>query len=377
MTPAGFLLAGLLASLVALTACSDKPAEKKPGPPSTLITATQATAQTLEVTESTLGALESVIDPKIAAEVAGRVIKLHVRSGQTVKRGQLLAEIDATDAAGQHHVEQAEISRLLSLLAQQERVVARQNELVAKNFISRNAGDDATAQRDALKSQLAAARARATVSAHSVSRTRITSPVDGVIEVQIAAVGDYLKIGDPLLRLISNRRLRANLPFPESTGRRLMRGQTVRLTSPLAPGKIIEGRIEDIRPALLETSRSLEAIARFDNPAGAGELMSGGSVNAQVIIERKESAVMVPEQSVVLRPAGKVVYLIDGGTARQRPVETGARQSGKIEIVKGLAAGETIALDGAGFLSDGAAISVHERSQPPGAPATKAAEPAR
>jgi len=67
---------------------------------------------------------------------------------------------------------------------------------------------------------------------------------------------------------------------------------------------------------------------------------------------------MVPEQSVVLRPVGKVVYAVQEGVARQRVVETGLRQNGMQEIVKGLAAGETIAADGAGYLTDGAAVSL-------------------
>ena len=67
---------------------------------------------------------------------------------------------------------------------------------------------------------------------------------------------------------------------------------------------------------------------------------------------------MVPEQSVVLRPAGKVVYALDNGTARQRVVETGMRQEGMQHVTKGLAAGESIAVDGAGFLTDGAAVTV-------------------
>jgi RND family efflux transporter MFP subunit len=364
VTRTGLFPVALLAILAALAGCSDKPVGKKPGPPATLITVTQAKSQPLDVIESTLGAVEAVIDPKVAAEVPGRVLKIYVRSGNTVKKGQLLAELDPTDATGQHHAEQAETARLRSLLAQQERVVTRQNELVSRNFISRNASEDAAAQRDALKSQLTAAQARTAVAAHGLARTRITSPVDGTIEVQIAATGDYLKVGDPLVRLISNSRLRANLPFPESAAGRLKRGLTVRLSSPLVPGKVIVGLIEDIRPTLLETSRSLEVIARFDNPAGAEELKSGGSVNAEVIIERKEAAVMVPEQSVVLRPAGKVVYLIANGAARQQRVEAGAKQSGMIEILKGVQAGDTIALDGAGFLSDGAAVTVKETSQP-------------
>ncbi len=71
-----------------------------------------------------------------------------------------------------------------------------------------------------------------------------------------------------------------------------------------------------------------------------------------------DGALMVPEQSVVLRPAGKVVYALEGNVARQRVVETGMRQDGLQQIVKGLAAGETVAADGAGFLTDGAAVTV-------------------
>ena len=370
------LFASLLASLITLSACSEKPAETKTGPPPALITVTQAQAMLLEVIEQTLGSLEAVNDPKIAAEVAARIVKITVRAGQPVKKGQLLAELDTQDAGNQHSADRAEIARIESLLAQQNRVVTRQNELVAKNFISKNASDDATAQRDALKSQLAAARARSGISGNAVSKARVIAPFDGVIEEQIASAGDYLKIGDPIFRLVSNARLRAHLPFPESAGQRLMRGQPVRLTSPLSPGVIIEGEVEDIRPTLSETSRSIDVIARFDNPAGAGELRGGGSVDASVVIGSKESAVMVPEQSVVLRPAGKVVYVIVDGKAEQRKVEAGTRQKGKIEIIKGIAAGDTIALDGAGFLSNGAAVSIQERNKP-ASPAAKPAEAAK
>ncbi|MBI2307218.1 MAG: efflux RND transporter periplasmic adaptor subunit [Rhodocyclales bacterium] len=360
------VLAG--AAALALAACGDKPVEKKSGPPPTLITVTRAQAMPLEIVERTLGSLEAVIDPKVAAEVPGRVIRLAVRAGQKVRKGQLLAELDTVDAAGQERADRAEIARIESLLAQQERVVARQNELVARNFISRNAADDATALRDALRSQLAMARARAGISGHALQRTRITSPVDGTIEVQIASVGDYLKVGDPLVRLVSNTRLRANLPFPEAVAERLKPGQTVRLVSPLRPGRVIEASIHDIRPTLIETSRAVEAIARFDNLADGGELRGGSSVDATVVIGRKEKAVMLPEQSVVLRPAGKVVYVIDNDKARQRIVTTGAKQAGLIEIVEGIAAGETVALDGAGFLTDGGTVSVHRRDA--AAPAT-------
>jgi hypothetical protein len=86
-------------------------------------------------------------------------------------------------------------------------------------------------------------------------------------------------------------------------------------------------------------------------------------VNATVVIARREDAVLVPEQSVVLRPAGKVVYAVADGRAQQRIVEVGAKRGGLVEIVKGLADGETVALDGAGFLTHNAAVTVKETAR--------------
>lgn len=355
----------VLLVVAALVAACEKPAEKKVVPP-TLITVVQAQATLLETSEQTLGSLEAVGDPRIAAEVAGRVVEIAARAGQAMKRGQLLARLDPADAGNQARVDVAETARLEALLAQQERVVARQTELAGKNFISKNAVEDATAQRDALKSQLAAARSRGALSGNNLRKTRIVAPFDGVVEEQVSAVGDYVKVGDPVFRLVSNERLRVHLPFPETAAPRLKVGQRVRLGSPMAPQTIIEGVVEDIRPSVTESSRAVDVIARIDNP---GALRSGGSVNATVITGSKEGAIVVPEQSVVLRPAGKVVYVVAGGKAQQRVVEIGGKQGGQVEIVKGVAAGETVALDGAGFLTDGAAVMVKETPTKPQAPA--------
>lgn len=357
----------VLATALTLAACGEKPAEKK-GAPATLITTTQAKVAALEIAERTLGTLTAVKDPAIAAEVAGKVVKMLARSGQAVKKGQLLAQIDATDSEYQAASDQGEIARLEALLAQQERVLARQNELLQKNFISKNALDDVAAQRDALKNQLASARAKAGLSRNNVGKTRVLAPFDGVIEVQIASTGDYIKLGDPLFRFVANDRLRADLPFPESAAPRLQAGMAVRLTTPLAPDETFEAVIEDIRPTVGEGNRAVLAIARLDNP---GPLKGGASVDAAVITGRKERAVLVPEQAVVLRPAGKVVYLVADGKAKQQVVEVGGKQGGQIEITKGLQGGEMLALDGAGFLSDGAAVNIKETAK-----TTAAAQPA-
>ena len=349
----------LILLVLALAACSEKTVEKKVAAP-TLITVTQASISQLEIIERTLGTLEAVNDPKIAAEVAGKIISITVRAGESVKKGHLLAQIDPSDLGNLAKADQAEVARLQTLLAQQEKLLERQNELRQKNFISKNALDDVTAQRDALKNQLQSAMARGAISQNSQQKARIVAPFDAVIEEKIASVGDYVKIGDPLLRLMSNTHLRAHLPFPESSAARLKPGMTVRLSSPLAPDNEIKGIVEDIRPSITESSRAIDAIVRLDNP---GFLKGGGSVNASVITGTQENAILVPEQSVVLRPAGKVVYQIIEGKAVQHVVEAGSKQRGMVEIRAGLKGGETIAQDGAGFLSDDAAVTI--KNTPP------------
>ena len=344
-------------ALILLAGCGQKAEEKKAVPPPSLITVTQAAKGEFEVVLETLGTLEVLADPKIGAEVAGRVTQVLARTGTQVKADDLMAVIDAGDVALQNKADEAEARRIEALAKQQEKLAERQQTLMDKGFLSKNAGEDVAA----LAAQHEAARARADNSRRSLGKTQVRAPIDGIVEVQIVSPGDYVKVGDPLFNLVAPKKLRAHLPFAESLGPRLQVGQEVRLASPLAPGKVFTSRIKDIRPGIVEGSRSLDVLADIDND---GSLRGGGTVNAAVIVSARTEALTVPEQSIVLRPAGKVVYVIadvDGQKkAQQKPVRVGAKRGGRIEILEGLAGGETIALDGAGFLTNGAAVAVKE-----------------
>ncbi len=174
----------------------------KGGSQAVLITSAVVQARTLEIYEEVVGTIENVIDPTIGAEVAGRVTRVAGFTGKKVAKGELIAEIDAADFHIQARADQAEIGRLTSLLEQQERVVERNKKLVGQGFISQNAIDDAIAQRNALRQQLAAARARAEATGRGLTKSRVLAPVDGEIETQIVAIGDYVKVGDPLFKLV-------------------------------------------------------------------------------------------------------------------------------------------------------------------------------
>lgn len=347
----------LLAILLTLPGCAKKEADKPQtaAPPASLITVAQAQTKKLEIFEQTVGSMEGLIDPNIGAEVPARVVQVLAHAGQDVKKGQLLAVLDAADYALQRREAQAEIGRIEALLGNQGKIVDRNQRLVQKNFISRNALDDASAQQDALRQQLEGAKAQLASIEHNSTKTRVASPIDGRVEKQIVSPGDFVKVGDPMFQLIGTQRLRAHLPFPESVTAKLHPGQTVRLSTPTAPDQVFTTTIKEIKPLIGTGNRAADVIADVVDQAG---WQSGASVNGVVVLGEHAQAVVVPEASVILRPAGEVVYAIQGRNAQQRVVKTGLRQDGMVEIVEGLSAGETVAVDGAAYLTDKAPVNI-------------------
>jgi len=122
-----------------------------------------------------------------------------------------------------------------------------------------------------------------------------------------------------------------------------------------ASNQVISALIDDVSPMIGSASNAFEARVKINNP---GNWRPGGSVIAELIIATHKQAVVVPEECVVLRPAGEVVYVVNGDKVEARSIHSGVRKDGYVEITDGLRAGITLAATGASFLSDGASIQV-------------------
>ncbi|MDP3744355.1 MAG: efflux RND transporter periplasmic adaptor subunit [Methylotenera sp.] len=352
------VLLTLLTSLLVACGANDKSAgnsaQGKQSPKPTLITITQVQNKSIEITEEAIGTLEGLIDPTIAAEVAARVVKVHVSPGQTVKQGQLIATLDATEFGLQRNEAQAEVARIEALLDNQAKTVIRSQALVTKKFISQNVLDNELAQQNVLKEQLTGAKARVSTINHSSSKTKVFAPASGVVEKKIVDTGEFVKVGDPIVQIISNKRLRAHIPFPERISAQLKSGLKIRLSTPTST-QVVDSVVRELKSMITESNRTVDVIADVTDQL---DWQAGASVTGTVILGERPNAMMVPEQSVVLRPAGEVVYVVTGNTAHQVIVKTGLRQNGLVEIIDGLNANDTIASNGAGFLTDNAPVKV-------------------
>ncbi|MES1988571.1 MAG: efflux RND transporter periplasmic adaptor subunit, partial [Pseudomonadota bacterium] len=170
------LFSTLITACGAKNGASDKSEGDKKNAKPTLVTVTQVKNQAVETSEEAIGTLEGLTNPTISAEVAARVVKINVNTGEAVKQGQLIATLDASDFGMQRNEAQAEVARIEALLTNQVKTVERNQALVNKKFISQNAVDNDVAQQNVLKEQLVGAKARVGTINHSSSKTKIYAP---------------------------------------------------------------------------------------------------------------------------------------------------------------------------------------------------------
>jgi RND family efflux transporter MFP subunit len=342
----------VLATLLA-AGCGKETGDGKDNVRRTPVTVAQATHERVDAVELTVGRLEAVASPALAAETSGRVVRLLVDGGSVVKQGQVLAELDGEPQRLAVASARASVERLEALLENQRRTVKRYEELRSK-AVSESMLEEAIAQQSARQAELNDARAKLAEAEYRLDRTRVRSPVDAIVERRLISVGDYVSPGTPIVTIVGRGQLRAVLPFPERLSGQLRPGLAVTLDQPARPGQPVTGTITEVRPMVGTHNRAFEALVEL--PADT-DWPPGGTLNARVVLASREGTV-VPSAGVVRRPAGEVVYVVSGDKVAERKVTVGIRDAKRAEILSGLEPGETVAVSGAGFLTDGTLVTV-------------------
>ena len=349
----------LVLSALMLVACGDdEQASTEKGKVVVPVTVAIVEVRDVQTQLRSIGRLVSRNAPMLASEVSARVVEVMADEGEAVVRGQVRLRLDTTAFELARREARAAIEQLTVSIANEERRVARYRDLKTTNAMSQERLDDAEAKLASDRAAKVAAEARLAIAEDRLAKAELVSPLDGVIERRHVSVGDYARPGDPLFSVTDTQKLRVQLPFPETVAHQLQPGQRIILESMIAPGLKHEVSIEQLRPQVGGTNRALMAVADVENP---GPWRPGATVAGDVVVDQRPDTLVVPYVSLVERPAGMVVYVVngpDGDTVSQRVVEPGERQNGTIEIRSGLEPGQVVVRDGAAYLSDGAHIAV-------------------
>lgn len=347
-------LVGLACTLV-VGGCrteSHEPADADASDRPVSVTYIVADRQLVEVMEESVATVRPKHAPRLAIEVDGTIDRLLVDEGDRVEDGDLLALIEQADYEIAHRRTEAEIRRLGVLIEQKGREIERLERLHVGGHTPETQLEEARSERAAMREELASVRADHESAERDLKRTAMHAPYEGRIAKRQVSEGDYVEAGTVLFEMTANSLLQVRIPLPEAIGSSLKVGQEVRLVQASAPDSEHIGHLAQVSPQVDGASRSVTAIAELDNPA---DWRAGTSLNAAVILDERDS-VVVPEESVVRRPAGLVAYVVDGNTVRERLVRTGRHTADGIEIVDGIEPDDRVVVHGAGFLSDRADI---------------------
>ena len=322
------------------------------------ITVSTTTVITMNLNEedNVMGMIYSRSSPEIAAEVSGRVISVIADIGDVVEKGQVLAQIASEKYDLQLAQSKAEIARLSALLVNQELDLKRAEKLFKDNLVSEEMVDRTRAEFNALSEQINAANAQLRNSERLIEETEIKAPIKTKVAAKHIDIGDFVQNGMIVYELVDTKNLRVGLSFPEYQSLKLKKGLKVFLSTPTSIDQNVEAVIKEIKPNVNSNNRSITAIVDFDNP---GSWVPGASTQARIILSTYQDALVLPQLAVVRRSVGDVVYLIQNDTAVEQQVDTGIEKDGLVHIKSGLKNGDIVALDGAGFLTNGTQIKIN------------------
>ncbi len=316
------------------------------GPPFIPVNMMTVSETPVSNTVDAVGALIAEDSVVLRPEIDGRIDKLLFKEGQPVKKGAVLAVLDSAEPRARLAAAQAEVK-----LAESR--YKRSEELVAQNFISRQALDEARANLDIL-------RARRQQEQVALDKTVIRAPFNAVAGLRQVSPGAYVSKGDDIVRLDALGNLKLEVPVPETYLPRVRIGLPITLTIDALPGQSFSGKVHAIDPVVDPVSRNVRVRARIANPAGI--LKPGMFARATADLGGRSRAILLPEQVLVAKPDGRYVFLAVDGKAELRKVTLGKREPGRVEIVSGVKAGDTVILDGQIKLRPGVPVVTLEQA---------------
>lgn len=296
----------------------------------------------------TLLSNESVV---IRPEIAGRITDIHFEEGVRVERGAPLFSLDDT-------IYQAELAEIQARMQLAENNYDRVRELYKKSAATGR-------QRDEAVSELAVSKASMKLAEARLAKTRISAPFAGIVGLRTVSVGDYVNPGQDLVKLENIQPIKVDFRVAERFLPALRVGQTIEITVDAFGGRGFVGVVYAIDPQVDPEGRSIIMRARIPN---ADRLLRPGLfARVSLIIEDKPQALTIPEQAIVPRGEDQYVFVIDADKVRFTKVVTGIRREGRVEILQGLAAGDTVVTAGQLKLRDGVDVKVVAPSQGPAA----------
>ena len=344
-----------------------KPARAAPDIPVSVATVVQ---QTVAVRIQAIGNVEAYSTVALKARVDGQIVEVNFREGREVRKGAVLFKIDSRPFEATLRQAEANLMRDTAQKEQTRSQERRYQELLQKNFVSKEAYAQIRTNAESAEAVALASMAAIENAKLQLEYCTIRSPIDGFVGKVMLQIGNMVKGNDtnPLVIINQVRPIYVNFAIPEqrlsAVREQMAKGQlSVEVLPPNSDKPAATGRLSFVDNAVDATTGTIKLKAVFQNEDKA--LWPGQFVNTSLKLYDQKDALVVPSQSVQTGPSGQYVYVVKPDMSTEVRKVALDRVDGEHAIIaSGLQKGETVVLKGQLRLSPGAKISI---AKPPAA----------
>ncbi len=392
------LLLGLLIALIGGRLVPQRPAESEAPvetavAPAASVTTQRAQQATVNRTITATGTVQPFDLLQVKPQASGlQVLDLRVREGDLVSQGQVLAVLDDTvlqaqiqEARADLAQSEAQVVQRQALLGQAEARLAEAEEsfqnyqnlfdrgAISQEQLTTRRTQALTAREDRAVALADIQSAQATVASRQadidrlqaqLNQTVVRAPANGTIAERTATVGDTASTGTALFTLIQDDLLELEVELPQAQLRQVAVGAPVEITSAADSELSLQGSVRDIDPLVDPESRLATVNISL---SGSDRLRTGMFLEANIVTDAVDAVVIPADALVPQSDDSFVVYKVETENVAQAViVEVGNRiaadgnQSARVEVRSGLAAGDTVVVEGASYLQSGDAVNVVE-----------------
>ncbi|MDX8382108.1 MAG: efflux RND transporter periplasmic adaptor subunit [Ghiorsea sp.] len=328
-------------------------------PPAT-VTAMQVEEQAWQPQLKAVGTLRAIQGVEISAEISGIVKKVHFKSGEYVKKGHLLLELN----------NDAELAKLKALVA--TRTLAEINYKRDQRQFKANAISQA--QLDTSKAELTSRQAQEAQQQAMIDKKRIRAPFSGRLGVTTVNQGQYLNPADKIVSLQNISSLYVDFNMPQKHIEELRQGQNINVFVKSSKTGMVNGKISTINNKVDQSTRNVRVEGLIDNADES--LLPGMFVNVKIDTGAAQQLLTLPQTAISFNAYGSTLFVVKeaetGGeagkktlpTAQQLFVKTGAKRGDQVAILEGLKLGDMVVTSGQLKLKNGTPLMINNSVLP-------------
>ena len=365
-------LAGLALLVVVAAGCSGSGAAKEaesatPAPPPVLEIGKENTVAVTAGDIVTGPVISGTLAPKeqatVRAEVGGAVLRVTVEQGQSVRKGQLLAVIEAHTLGDAVTSAQSSVRSQEQSLDQARRELARAETLVKEGAIAERAVETARTEVARLESEVAGAKSRLTTARKTLADATVTAPIAGVVSARPVNAGDVVAPGTALYTIVNPGSIQLEASVPSEALATARVGAEVSFEVRGYPGQTFTGKVERVSPTADPTTRQVPVWVTVDNRSG--RLVAGLFADGRITAEARRGLIVPTSVVADLDGSAPSVLRIRDGNVERVQVGLGLldRQYERVEIASGLSEGDVLLTGVAQGVSPGTRVSVVDRSR--------------